>query len=195
MLVGGAGVTVTPMTMKVELGELAERLGEYTFAYLVTVGDEGRAHLLAVLPELGGDALTIGGVGKHSLANVATHPTATLVWPPASAGRLQPDRRRLGGAGDGDGEIVVTPTKAILHRPAVDTAGQRTGSDCAARRRPPLTTGVPTCPRALRFWVSTVSKSRRRRPDRGVRLGHPDCGAAGGRPIRCARSSGAAPSR
>ena len=49
-------------------------------------------HLLAVLPELGGEALTIGGVGKHSLANVATHPTATLVWPPQS-GRLQPHRR------------------------------------------------------------------------------------------------------
>jgi hypothetical protein len=27
--------------------------------------------------------------------------------------------------------IVVTPTKAILHRPAIDAAGKRTGSDCA----------------------------------------------------------------
>ena len=65
--------TVTVMSMKVELGELAERIREYSFAYLVTVGDEGRAHLLAVLPELGGESLTIGGVGKHSLANVTTH--------------------------------------------------------------------------------------------------------------------------
>ena len=80
--VGGDGDTVNDMTMKVELGELAERLGEYSFAYLVTVGDDGLVHLLAVLPELGGEALTIGGVGKHSLANVATHPTATLVGHP-----------------------------------------------------------------------------------------------------------------
>ena len=120
------------MSMKVELGELADRLQEYSYAYLVTVGDDGRAHLLAVLPELSPDALTISGVGKHSLANVATHPTATLVWPPAG-----PDGYSLivdGTAvpGSSDGEIVVTPTKAILHRPAVDDEGKRTGSDCAA---------------------------------------------------------------
>ena len=117
--------------MKVELGELAERIREYSFAYLVTVGDEGRAHLLAVLPEMGGESLTIGGVGKHSLANVTTHATATLVWPPT-----KPDGYSLivdgtAAEGDTDGEIVVTPTKAILHRPAVDADGQRTGSDCA----------------------------------------------------------------
>jgi hypothetical protein len=116
--------------MKVEIGELADRLREYSFAYLVTVGDEGRSHLLAVLPELDSDGFTIGGVGKHSLANVVTHPTATLVWPPAS-----PDGFSLivdgQAAGNADGEIVLTPTKAILHRPAVDAAGKRTGSDCA----------------------------------------------------------------
>ena len=119
------------MTMKVELGELAERLGEYSFAYLVTVGDNGRAHLLAVLPELGGDALTIGGVGKHSLANIATHPTATLVWPPASPEGFSLIVDGAATTGVDDGAIVVTPTKAILHRPAVDTDGKRTGSDCA----------------------------------------------------------------
>ncbi len=119
------------MTMKVELGELAERLGEYSFAYLVTVGDDGRAHLLAVLPELAGDALTIGGVGKHSLANVATHPTITLVWPPASPDGFSLIVDGTAKTGADDSVIVVSPTKAILHRPAVDIAGKRTGSDCA----------------------------------------------------------------
>jgi hypothetical protein len=119
------------MTVKVELDELAAQLGEYSFAYLVTVGVEGRAHLLAVLPELDGDAFTIGGVGKHSLANVATHPTATLVWPPASPDGFSLILDGAATAGDDEGQIIVTPTKAILHRPAVDAAGQRTGSDCA----------------------------------------------------------------
>jgi hypothetical protein len=119
------------MTMKVELGELAERLGEYSFAYLVTVGDEGRAHLLAVLPELGGDTLTIGGVGNHSLTNVATNPTATLVWPPATPDGYSLIVDGAATADADDGVILVTPTKAILHRPAVDPAGKRTGSDCA----------------------------------------------------------------
>ena len=127
----GIGGTVVGVTMKVELGELADRLGEYSYAYLVTVGDEGRAHLLAVLPELDGDALTIGGVGKHSLANVETHPSATLVWPPATPDGFSLIVDGAAAGGTGDGEIVVTPTKAILHRPAVDTDGKRTGSDCA----------------------------------------------------------------
>ncbi len=47
-------------------------------------------------------------------------------------------------AGSGDGEIVVTPTKAILHRPAVDAEGKRTGSDCA-----PADADVPLCVRTL----------------------------------------------
>jgi hypothetical protein len=122
---------VAGVTMKVELDELAARLAEYTFAYLVTVGDEGRAHLLAVLPEISGDTLTIGGVGKHSLANVDTHPTATLVWPPAAPDGFSLIVDGAASAGDGESEIVVTPTKAILHRPAVDADGRRTGSDCA----------------------------------------------------------------
>jgi hypothetical protein len=119
------------MTMKVELGELAERLAEYTYAYLVTVGDAGRAHVLAVLPELAGDRVTIGGVGTHSLANVGGNPVATLVWPPASPDGFSLIVDGSAALGAADGEIVVTPTKAILHRPAVDAAGKRTGSDCA----------------------------------------------------------------
>jgi hypothetical protein len=119
------------VTMNVELGELAERLADYTYAYLVTVGNGGRAHLLAVLPELTGDRLAIGGVGKHSLANVGANPVATLVWPPASPDGFSLIVDGSAAVGAADGEIVVAPTKAILHRPAVDAAGKRTGSDCA----------------------------------------------------------------
>jgi hypothetical protein len=120
--------------MKVELSELATRLDEYTYAYLVTVGDEGRAHLLAVLPELDGDHLSIDGVGRHTLANVATNPVASLVWPPAAPDGFSLIVDGAAAAGKNDSEIVVTPAKAILHRPAVDAAGRRTGSDCAPVR-------------------------------------------------------------
>jgi hypothetical protein len=122
--------------MKVELGELGERLADYSYAYLVTVGDDGRAHLLAVLPELGGDHLTISGVGKHSLANVAANPVTTLVWPPATPDGFSLIVDGTAAANEEHAEIVVTPTKAILHRPAVDAEGKRTGSDCA-----PVTVG------------------------------------------------------
>lgn len=117
------------MTVKVELGELAERIGEYSFAYLVTVGDHGGAHVLAVLPEMGDGGLVVGGIGRHSVENATARPEVTLVFPPAAATgfSLIVD----GAATVGDGTLTVAPTKAILHRPALGAGGERTGSDCA----------------------------------------------------------------
>lgn len=116
------------MSMKVELGELSERLREYGFAYLVTVSDAGRAHVLAVMPEVVDGGLLIAGIGKHSIANATTIPDVTLVWPPSDDGgySLIVD----GAATVGDGELTVAPVKAILHRPAPDADGKRAGSDC-----------------------------------------------------------------
>jgi len=116
------------MSMKVELGELSERLREYGFAYLVTVADVGRAHVLAVMPEIVDGGLLVSGIGKHSVANASSHPDVTLVWPPTSDGgfSLIVD----GAATVGDGELTIAPTKAILHRPAPGADGKRDGSDC-----------------------------------------------------------------
>jgi len=116
------------MSTKVELDELAATLGGYGFAYLVTVGDGGRAHVLAVTPVLGDDGFAVGGVGRHSQANAAAHPDVTLVWPP-----LEPSGYSLlvDGTATVDGDtITVRPAKAMLHRPAPGPDGQRAGSDC-----------------------------------------------------------------
>jgi len=123
------------MSMKVELGELAERIGEYGFAYLITVGEFGRAHVLAVSPELADDALVVAGIGKHSASNASMHPDVTLVWPPSSEGgySLIVD----GTATVGGGELAVAPAKAILHRPAPGEDGRRVGSDCQPVPLPP----------------------------------------------------------
>lgn len=116
------------MSVKVDLGELEGRLGEYGFAYLVTVGDEGRAHVLAVMPESTDAGLHVSGIGRHSVANATARPSVTLVWPPTEDGgySLIVD----GTATVGDGELTVAPTKAILHRPAPGADGTRVGSDC-----------------------------------------------------------------
>jgi hypothetical protein len=116
------------VSIKVEMGELAARVGEYEFAYLVTVGDDGRSHVLGVLPEQNDDGFAVGGVGQHSIENATARPDVTLVWPPASATgfSLIVD----GTATVGDGSLTVTPRKAILHRPALGDDGRRTGSDC-----------------------------------------------------------------
>jgi hypothetical protein len=116
------------MTVKVELAELGERMQEYGFAYLVTVGDSGRAHVVAVTPLLGTGGVTVGGLGRHTLANVAANDVVTLVWPPRADGgySLIVD----GTADAAESAVTVTPSRAILHRPAPGEDGQRVGNDC-----------------------------------------------------------------
>jgi hypothetical protein len=118
------------MSVAVDLGELAERLGDFGFAYLVTVGEDRRVHLVAVTPALDGDQLIVTGLGRHSTANAATNPAVTLVWPPPIEGgySLIVD----GQATTADASVSVAPTRAVLHRPAVGPDDSRcgTGSDC-----------------------------------------------------------------
>jgi hypothetical protein len=116
------------MSVKVELDELAARLEEHGFAYLVTVSDVGAAHVIAVTPRLIGDGIVVDALGRHSIANATAHPSVTLVWPPTQSGgySLIVD----GIATVGDESITVSPTRAVLHRPAPDADGTRVGNDC-----------------------------------------------------------------
>lgn len=115
------------MSKPVDITQLHATLAGYGFAYLVTVG-ESAAHVLAVMPELRDRALHVDGIGRHSTANAGARPAVTLVWPPVEEGgySLIVD----GDATVGDGSLTVEPVKAILHRPAPDADGRRTGSDC-----------------------------------------------------------------
>lgn len=116
------------MSVAVELGELAAKIGEFDFAYLVTVSEEGRAHVLSVWPDVTEEGLVVDGVGRHSQANAAAQPTVTLVWPPADPGGFS---LLVDGVATVDGStITVVPGKAILHRPAPGPDGRRAGSDC-----------------------------------------------------------------
>ena len=74
------------MSVKVELGELAGTLADFDVAYLVTVSDEGRAHVLSVFADPTADGLVVEGVGRHTQANAVVHPDVTLVFPPREAG-------------------------------------------------------------------------------------------------------------
>ena len=116
------------MSVRVDVGELAERLAEHGFAYLVTVGEDQRAHLVAVTPVLDGGRLVVDRLGRHSTTNASTNPAVTLVWPPVAAGgySLIVD----GTATVEDATASVVPTSAILHRPVPGDGGGRCGSDC-----------------------------------------------------------------
>ena len=117
------------MSVKVELGELAARIGEYDFAYLVTVGEDGRAHVLSVWPEVTADGLVVDGVGRHSQANAAAHPDVTLVFPPArsvAASACSSTARRRSTARRSPSRPARRSSTA--RRPGPD--GRRAGSDC-----------------------------------------------------------------
>jgi len=118
------------MSVLVELDKLADTAADFDLAYLITVGgDAGSgAHVLAITPEITGDGIVCGGLGRHSLGNATANANVTLVWAPAAATDYS---LIVDGEAAVDGEqIVVTPRKAILHRPARDPSGARTGNDC-----------------------------------------------------------------
>ena len=116
------------MSVKVELGELAGRLADFDAAYLVTVSDEARSHVLSVWPEMTDGGILVDGVGRHTQANAAAHPDVTLVFPPVERGGYT---LLVDGTATVDGTTVtIAPAKAILHRPAAGPDGRRAGSDC-----------------------------------------------------------------
>ena len=105
------------MSTEVEVSRLAATMGDYDFAYLLTVSDDQRTHAVAVSPGASGDHLTFAlGLGRRTRANLAARPDVTLLWPPRDAG---------GYSLIADGRVSVVddvatfvPEHAVLHRPA-----------------------------------------------------------------------------
>ena len=107
------------MSIEVPIPELAETVQRYDFAYVVTVSDSGRPHLVAVRPSVSGDELTVS-VGRTSLANATARPEVTLVFPPVETGgfSLVVDATVASGTGSTSASMRLTATWAVLHRPA-----------------------------------------------------------------------------
>lgn len=122
------------MARTVDLVRLAETLRDYRFAYLVTVGDDFRVRTTAITPTFDGSRVDIGPVGSHGRENMSTRNTVTLIWPASEVNEYSlivdgqaeiPD--------DPAGPVLVTPTKALLHRPVFEAGSERavgTVHDC-----------------------------------------------------------------
>jgi hypothetical protein len=119
------------MTIRVDLTELTATLADFDYAYLLTVNDEGRAHAVAVTPDLTDGAFRVHELGRKSVANAAARPQLSLVYPPRDPGGYS---LIVDGDATADGDTVsITPTTAVLHRPApagFQPDAGACGSDC-----------------------------------------------------------------
>ncbi|WP_205876248.1 pyridoxamine 5'-phosphate oxidase family protein [Mycobacterium camsae] len=106
----------------VDFQRLADTLPSYPFAYLITVGDDYRAHTVTVEPVLRDLAvLDVGLIGGGTRTNLARRGDVTLVWPPSAPGGyslIVDGRAEISDAQAEAVRCVVTPTRALLHRNA-----------------------------------------------------------------------------
>ena len=119
------------MSIPVALEELRNQTRRFALApYLLTVSEDARPHAVAVAVAWEGDALAME-VGKRSASNAGARPQVSLLWPPNEPGGYS---LIVDGAAmpSGDGRIAVTPTRAVLHRPAAvpDVTGAGCSADC-----------------------------------------------------------------
>ena len=99
-------------------------------AYLVTVSDDGSPHAVHVRVRWDDGAL-VADVGRRTAANAAARPLVSLLLPVRTEGdySLIVDGTATPGDEDGAPRVRVTPSKAVLHRPAVEPDPT---SSCAA---------------------------------------------------------------
>jgi hypothetical protein len=117
------------MSVAVEIAKLGEQVAAFgPVALVVTVGASGRPHIVSARVGLAGEEL-VAEVGRTTSGNVEQTSTASLVWPAAAGGDyclIVDGSGSVRGEGD-DQRVVVTPTRAVLHRVA-DAAGE--GPSC-----------------------------------------------------------------
>ncbi len=105
-------------------------------AYLLTVADDARPHAVHVPVRWQGDVLA-ADVGKRSAANAAARPSVSLLYPVRVDGdySLIVDGTPVVASPEEGHRLLITPTKAVLHRPAAapDPASP-CGADCSDRR-------------------------------------------------------------
>lgn len=119
------------MSIPVALDDLAAATAEYGWAYLLTVRDDLRPHVVAVSPRWDGDWLAME-VGRGTARNATERSAVTLCYPPLD---VEGYSLIVDGAAEVDSESTVrfVPSGAVLHRPAPEGfVGSATGcgNDC-----------------------------------------------------------------
>jgi hypothetical protein len=102
-------------------------------AYVLTVSDDGRPHAVHGPVCWEGEVLA-AEVGRRSAANATARPSVSLLFPVRADGEysLIVDGTAAVVSGDNGQRLLVTPTRAVLHRPAPapDPTTSSCGADC-----------------------------------------------------------------
>ncbi len=121
------------MSVPVPLDELRAALTERgASAYLLTVSDDVRPHAVNVPVHWEGDLLALE-VGKRSAANAGARSSVSLLYPARGDGdySLIIDGTAAIATREDSQWILITPTKAVLHRPAAaPDPASACGADC-----------------------------------------------------------------
>ena len=118
-----------PVPLESLRAALEERGGS---VYLLTVADDDRPHAVHVPVRWEGDALA-ADVGKRSAANAEARPSVSLLFPVRVEGdySLIVDGTAAVASREGGPKLLITPTKAVLHRPAaVPDPAASCSADC-----------------------------------------------------------------
>lgn len=106
------------MSIPVELGNLADEIARYgEAAYVLTVGDDDRVHVAHERVRVEGAVLR-ARAGRTTRANVAIHPTVTLLWPPVEPGGMSLIVDAEAFESGAEDDLHLAPKGAVLHRPA-----------------------------------------------------------------------------
>ena len=129
------------MSIPVPLERLRVAIAERgASAYVLTVSDDGSPHAVHAPVRWEGDVLS-ADVGRRSAANVGARPAASLLYPVRSGDdySLIVDGTATVASGDGGQRLLLTPTRAVLHRPAQSAAPAASSceADCVPLFPPP----------------------------------------------------------
>lgn len=116
------------MSIPVEVGDLDKALEGFGAGYLVTVSAAGTAKVVTVEPAVADGVVLVTAPGRGTLTNLAGNAAVTLVFPP-----LEPRGFTLlvDGTAEADGDDVrITPSGAVLHRPAAHADGPPAPDGC-----------------------------------------------------------------
>jgi len=134
------------MSIPVPLERLRAAVAERTpNAYVLTVSDDGRPHAVHAPVCWEGDVLA-AEVGRRSVANATARPAISLLFPVRVDGEYSLIVDGIAAVvSDGNGQrLLVTPTRAVLHRPAPapDPTTSSCGADCVPLFPPPARSRV-----------------------------------------------------